>query len=446
MSNSRANSAARFDDRYQVLTVLTMAVAASLALGAVVSLAGWVGFGLAIGAATVGVLVYRADRAPLILTLLIPASLAGLLLPQTGEIALEASLSAIAAWWAVANSSKGYARTAALASLCVPLLWGVLLLNKNIPDLHTGLLGLRKATLPFVGLALGLLWPRRGRAQVAQTIPWILLVAGTLNLFIHVGMPGVEQRFVRSANVYTSLFAGVHRMQGLYSGPFHIALLGVFLALFGWQQMLSRTFRRGLPFVAVGLLLTYFSEVRSGYLVIAAGMILLGVFGSGGQAGRWTRVAAQLGLLACGLAIVFAFASPKDTALTSISGLGHEQRALGRLAQWSMAGTLVTASPIYGWGPGSAGSTLGPQFEKGEHITSHDSALTFLVEGGIVGLGLVLMVCWLTFRSAKGWLRVSHPGVVAAIALLGMSLTNNIEEAAPICVLLAILIGLRAET
>jgi O-antigen ligase len=444
MSNSRTPQIEGIDNRRQLLYLLIV-LGICLGVGKFVALTGVVGLAAGIGVFLASVWAYFATKAPLVLTLLVPASLLGLLLPQTGEIAIEVGLAGTAAWWAIASFSQGNASPAAIASLCVPLLWAIFLINKNVPDLHTGLLGLRKATLPFIGLALGILWPYKSRAQATKVIPWILLSAGILNLFIHLGAPNIEEGFVRAGNVYTSLFAGVHRMQGLYSGPFHVALLGVFLALFGWQQIIGRSMGRGLPFVVVGLLLTYFSEVRSGYIVIIAGVILLGVFGGTVQAGKWTRIGAQLALLACGLAIVVAFASPKDTAFTSISGLSHEQRALGRLQQWSLAGTLIVASPVYGWGPGSAGSTLSQQFENHEHVTSHDSIITFFVEGGVLGLSLVLLAGWLTLKSTRGWLRVPHPGIAAAIALLGMSLTNNIEEAAPICVILAILVGLRAE-
>ena len=399
--------------RHQFLPIL-VAVAASAGFGGLGGSQGTRGLAVGIGVLLLGVWIYLATKAPLVLALFIPASLLGLLLPLSVEIVVEACMAGIAVWWALTSFYRGDAPGAAIASLCVPLLWAVLLLNKNVPDLHTGMLGLRKATLVFVGLALGLLWPLKGRAQAVRAIPWILLGAGVLNLVVHLGAPGIEQGFVRAADVYTSSFGGVHRMQGVYGGPFHIALLGVFLVLFGWQTMIAGARVRGLPFVVVGLLLTYFSEVRSAYLVIATGVILLGVFGRPAQPGKWMRIGAQLGLVACGAALVFAFASPTDTALTSIGGLGHDQRALGRLQQWSMAGDLIVASPLYGWGPGSAGSTLDRKFVNDEHVTSHDSALTFLVEGGVIGLGLVILTAWLTLRSARGWLRACHPGVVAA--------------------------------
>jgi hypothetical protein len=423
-----------------------VAVALSILVGRLVVVHATLGIALVVAIPLVVLAVYLSGRLPLLPMILIPVSLLGLALPKSAEIALEVALAAVASWWLLAAFLRHEMPAAALAALCVPLLWLVFLLNANVPDLHTGMLGVRKATLPFVGLALGLLWPGASRKRATRAIPWLLLGAGIANLAIHLGAPSIESGFVRSGDVYTSLFAGVHRMQGLYSGPFHVALLGVFLALFGWQQIVGGALRRGALFLAPGLLLTYFSEVRSAYLVIVAGVILLGVFGRPASPGKWLRVGAQFGLLACVVALVFAFDSPKDTALSSITGLGQEQRALGRLQQWSIAESMVVASPAFGAGPGSAGSTLDQQFSGRLHVTSHDSALTFLVEGGVLGFSLVLLVCVLTFRSARRWLSTPHPGVVAAISLLGMSLTNNIEEAAPICVLLAILVGLRRET
>jgi O-antigen ligase len=420
-------------------------MAVSVALGGLIALQP--GLGVAAGGCVLVVLfaLTTMSRAPLMLTALIPAFLLGLVLPQSAEIALEICMISIAAYWALKSFDNLEPSGAAIAALCVPLLWALLLFNSNVPDLHTGLLGLRKATLIFVGLALGLLWPRGTRQLAARVLPIMLLVAGVVNLIVYLLFPAFEQSFVRQGGVYTGLFHGIPRMQGIYSGPFHIALLGVFLGLYGWQRIIAGNVWRSAPFIVVGLSLVYFSEVRSAYLVIFAGVVILGVFGGPVRRGKWTRIGGQLALVGCGIALILSFGSSSDAALSSISNLGNEQRSLSRLTKWSEAGTLISESPIYGWGPGSGASVLDKSFENHKYVTSHDSLLTYLVEGGIIGLALVLLTGILTVRSSPNWLRTSHPGAIAAIALIGMSISNNIEEAAPICVVLAIIVGLRRE-
>jgi O-antigen ligase len=105
---------------------------------------------------------------------------------------------------------------------------------------------------------------------------------------------------------------------------------------------------------------------------------------------------------------------------------------------------MIRESPAIGWGPGSAGSTLESAFFLRRHVTSHNMVFGFLVEGGFVGLLLVVCALWVALRSARGLRSLAHPAAAAAIGLIGFGLSGDVSEALPISLFLLILIGLRA--
>lgn len=99
-------------------------------------------------------------------------------------------------------------------------------------------------------------------------------------------------------------------------------------------------------------------------------------------------------------------------------------------------------SPVYGWGSGSAGDTLGSAFAGGEHVTPHNILLKFAVEGGLIGLALLgavvaSIVSGLTWRSVHGQL-----ATVSAVGLLAMGITGSAIDTLPVSYLALMLVGL----
>jgi O-antigen ligase len=87
---------------------------------------------------------------------------------------------------------------------------------------------------------------------------------------------------------------------------------------------------------------------------------------------------------------------------------------------------------------------MGRYFIDGNHVTSHNALLKYLVEGGAVGLTLVSAYLFLVVRGIwrSGAIRTPiNPVGAALIGLMVMGLTGAIFEANPVAGLLGVAIG-----
>jgi O-antigen ligase len=387
---------------------------------------------------------------PVLLALPVWLILFGSLLPRDVELLGEAALVALACAWTLRNFTLRV-RGAYAGALClvVAVYWVALSFNANVPSFSLSLVGVRKSVLVFVAVAVGLGLPRRYSTERAIVfVTRVLLAGGILCLVAHFAVPSIEDRIVRAADQYTGEFAGQARLQGIFSGPFHVALLGIFLAADAWRRTLfSRA--SSLPqrlevgaMGAVGLASIYFAQVRSAYLCVGVIFVVTTVWAARRSRHKARIIGITVVVSVTMLALVIGLADP---ASRSLSGLLSDQRALGREDTWQAGADLVLTSPIYGWGPGSAGDTLGDEFNGAEHVTAHDAALGLAVEGGLIGLGLAAaslgVVAWMLLRSKSG-MGAAH---VALLALLLMSVTDSISSAVPVSLFLAIIVGLGAQ-
>jgi hypothetical protein len=95
-------------------------------------------------------------------------------------------------------------------------------------------------------------------------------------------------------------------------------------------------------------------------------------------------------------------------------------------------------------GPGSAGAALGgSEYHLDKHVTSDNEYLAVLVEGGVIGVIVVLLAFWALGRYSTGLLDISNPSCAAALALFGFAFTGNVFETLPISLFLCVLLGLR---
>jgi O-Antigen ligase len=418
----------------------------ALALGAVIALSPALALLLA-GSAIAGLAyVWIAERIGFVLGALLPVSLAALFVPTGASEAVQAALLVAAAAFTAAAFWRGDpAAWGAAAALAVVGFWCLLLLNPNVPDLTTGLLGLRKMTFMFVGLAIGLVWPKADARGAEGLLVRMLCIVGIGVLVVHIFFPEVEASFVRGASIYSEEFMGQTRVSGFLPGPFHASLLGAFLVLWGWHAFLSKAESRS--FVGVlgvtGLWLLILADVRTGYVTVALGVVLTLLLRPGGRHSRLRTVGLTV-LVAIAIGVLLSTSLVSDQAVSSIPNLGSDSRVASRVQTIHESEELIGDSPLIGWGAGSAGSTLEPAFFLRRHVTSHDQVLGFLVEGGIVGLAVVLGALWLALRSTKGLRSVAYPGAAAAIGLIGFGLAGDVSETLPISLFLMILIGLRA--
>ena len=435
-------------DRFGVL-VGTLTIAAAVLLGALAAsspTAAVLPVGVAVALAA---LVLLAQRSSALIALGLSLLIAGLVVPTSAGIAAAVALVLFVAWRTI--TVRDSRAVVGACCLIVMATWLLLGSNPNIQDFHTALLGTRKTTLVFIGIGVGALWPADTWRDAEQLIVGLLIGAAVLCLLVHFGDPSYENSLPRGANIYTSLFQGKLRLQGIYAGPFHIAVLGTFLCLRGWHLLLIR--RPGWQafcLTALGGIVVVEADVRTAFVTIALGVALTLVLRPPKQIPRagnlWKTLAAGavVLLLAASGALGQNAALSSLSELSSTSGIGEEQRADTRLVSWSTAVSYFRESPVVGLGPGSAGAALGgSEYHLDKHVTSDNEYLAVLVEGGVIGVIVVLLALWALARYSTGLLDISNPSCAAVLALFGFAFTGNVFETLPISLFLCVLLGLR---
>ncbi|MEF3121220.1 O-antigen ligase family protein [Kocuria flava] len=312
----------------------------------------------------------------------------------------------------------------------VAIYWLLLILHPNVPSVLVGAQGYQKSILAISGLALGASVRAHYRASVEVAIIKILSVAVFVSIIAYFWIPEITSLVNRDADEYTASFRGIPRLQGIYPGPFHVALSG--LILVSWSLHRWKTHRL-LSKVAIiaGLAAMYLSYVRTVYVALAA--IAIAMFILSASRPRkffWLLLGSILTVptymfLRSGVTPVF-------DVLRSLAQFTTDERFLNRIPEYLEGFDLFSRSPFLGWGSGAAGDTLGDEFQSGEHISPHNVILKILVEGGIIGLVpwiclFVLVVKHLDRKSSAGKLSVS---ILVGIFSLGMT-TASIEAVPP---------------
>jgi O-antigen ligase len=342
------------------------------------------------------------------------------------------------------DSSRGLiALTAAIVFIAA-----IEILNPNIPSIEIGLIGFRKSAAFILALTIGLGW-RGSRMRALRLVWWCMFVTAVTSLLVYLLFPSIEQAVTRGADRWSAELDGAARMQGLLSGPFHISMLGVFLALSALAPslVLPRLWLR-LAAMAVGLACVSFSLVRTGFLALIFGSIVMLL--AAGTARLWAlRTIGFAGLVAA----VAVFSTPiaeyaqRNVAIKRIfdQGLG-DQRVTGRYDTWGRSIDLISRSPFVGHGSGSAGDTLGYAFAGREHVTSHNVFLKYAVEGGVIQMALLFALVTAVALAVRPARDPSRFGMAAGVTILGFSLTGSALEAIPVSVGLAVVLGLCVRT
>lgn len=328
------------------------------------------------------------------------------------------------------------------------LYWVLLIFDPNVPGTHIGVLGWRKSMVIIIAIMLGVVW--KGDRRAATKFLWtVLIVAGAFSLGLHLFLPQMELSINRDADKSTAMFGGRQRLQGIFAGPFHIALAAAFMVLAGVYSWRDRKDARlcGVS-ILLGATMMYFAQVRTAYVVVALGLIPVVVFG-----GRFaiTRldlfkmfslgVTGSAILLPFGVNVLNIFGS-ENRAILSLATVSEDSRFAGRFGTWRDGLEAFKESPISGWGAGSAGDTMGALFGQNRHVTSHNVLLKYMIEGGVIGTVLVLLFLAILVR----YLWVSRPvspiALAAVVSLVGFSITGAAVEAIPVSLVLGVIIGM----
>jgi O-antigen ligase len=330
----------------------------------------------------------------------------------------------------------------ALACMLIALWWLALLANPNVPSVEAGLLGYRLSVVFYFGVLLGIAWGIRSRPPLF--IVWLSLVAicaGSVIVFLF--FPGIEQSISRTAGEYTGLFQGQARLQGLFAGPFHAAMASAFLILTSLRikHIVPSRFWRVFGF-AVGIYCLYLSQVRTGIVAVVVGALVL-LFTSDAVGTRIRR----LGMLSTAALLAFVLIPQSSSlvsavpALASLANASSDSRFLGRVTTWQESFNVIGGSPFFGWGPGSAGSALDAYFSSSVHVTTHNEILKFGVEGGLIGIVLVV-IFWLSATKAVIATRDStRMGTAVLVVALVFGATGTVTEVLPVSVGFAVILG-----
>lgn len=385
----------------------------------------------------------RPDVLPRRLVLLVALFTFSSLLPSGLGLPVQVGVLGMAfVEWLAVPAAKRRGGAVVLACLAIIGYWTLLaLLHPNVPDLQTGLLGMRKTVLAFGGLILGCAIASHQRRSAERTVIFFLALAMVASIVGHFFVPAIEQAVTtRAADEYTAIFDGQRRLQGVFSGPFHAAMCGVTLVAWGLARW--RTGGRWPAWVLLlGAVGTYLTLVRTSYIAVALAVVALIMMA--GSIGTFLRRAA---LAASGVVIVAAVAALSGRnliePLQSIANFSTDGRFQGRLPQYQIGLDLFGASPVFGWGAGSAGDTLGPAFRQGEHVTPHNLLLKFAVEGGLIGLLLLVAVGVAVWRAIDRSTPGGQLGVAAVVGLLGLGLTGSAIDTLPVSYFVLMLAGL----
>jgi O-antigen ligase len=344
--------------------------------------------------------------------------------------------------------------TTVLVAAALVFWLGGLALHPNVPDLATAAVGFRKSATILLAVVLGACWPEEERRQATHFTVGLLAAGCVGSLALHWFAPDLELTIIdRAADFWTYTFGGETRAQGIFAGPFHLAMAGSAVLLMGLARILR--FPRlwtGWALIGIGAVVLSEAAVRSGILTAAAGSLFL-LARNGLRAHPQIRRRIAVGLALSTIVAVVALAlqptqpiEPVDrtTALSSVLSLELDQRAAGRFETWQQAVEMTASSPLVGWGLGSAADTEGFRFERGSHVTSHNLLLRYGVEAGVIGLALFAFVWWRV--GAAAWRDEGDEPLIGFLVVSGFGVGGSAGEAIPVSLLLVALaaFGLRA--
>ncbi len=374
-----------------------------------------------------------------IIVLLSAYTFAAVLPPGIGIPVQVAAVVGAFAEYAFAYRRPGTEK-AVLCSLLIVIVWCIFAFNANVPSLSTGLLGVRKTVFAIGGLVLGCAIPE-GQIRAAETLV-VRLLTGALavSIIVHQAFPAIEASIQRTADYSTAEFGGISRLQGIFSGPFHVAVAGVFIA--GWAVLRFRDNRPvAMAVGAIGLLAMYMSLVRTAYLALAA-IFIVQIFIAPGARTRLRRIGILAAIAIVGLALFYVNEGTASTA-QSITNLQQDSRVQNRFPEYHKAIALIARSPVYGWGAGSAGDTLQSKFgSQRNHVTAHNIWLKVGVEGGLLGLALWGALAVTAGRRIRWTGRQGELAAVASVVIGVFGLTVSVIEALPVSYFLFLIVGL----
>lgn len=337
--------------------------------------------------------------------------------------------------------------------------------HPNIPSLQAGVEGFRKFAFMIIGFFVG-----RYLVNLTALKRLIgVLLAGSFFISLYgvkqfIFPTALDYRLIElsTASPVTYLMGGHIRAFSTLAGPFH---LGIYLActlllLFAiWQRYPNR--RRLVVILAVPMLAALIMTVtKSNWVGLLAGVLTLILLNSR-QPLRliWGLIVIGLiaGLVLYLLVWVSSITPGLETVYAGLQALLNPLEAPTfkfRLDLWNETVIpLMTRSPWFGYGTGSAGEGLINLFENtsSTYIVAHNLYFKIQVELGLLGslcfwsfLFYALINIWLAGRRLQDrFLKIVSDWTLAfAVAILIAGLTGAILDAYPVNLIFWLLLGI----
>ncbi len=360
---------------------------------------------------------------------------------------LAAALQVVLANAGHGSAAQNVNRVLLFLAVAIIFIAALQVLNPNIPTLQVGLVGFRKSATFLLGAIIGVGW-LGNPVRALRLAWWCLYATAVISLVVHFALPSLEQAITRQAGaavVEIGDSAGSSiRMQGLLAGPFHISLMGTFLFLSAIAPgVISNRILR-LSAAGAGFACVFASGVRTGFVALAIGALVIGAY-----SGSVSRFVGRIVAVVIFSVIGFLFRGPIIELARTVPAIRYtldqglrDRRFTGRMDSWSEGLEMVGKSPLIGYGSGSSGDSLERYFARSDFVVSHNAFLKYFVEGGMFQGFLFISLCIgfaLAIRPGRDSTRL---GLAAGIPMLVFAMTGSAVEAIPVSLGLAVILGL----
>jgi len=317
--------------------------------------------------------------------------------------------------------------------------------NYNVPTLFAGLEGFRKTAFQMLGFLLGIYFIY-DYIQVEKIIKYIYF------LLIPVLLYGIKQFFYFSpfdykiidmnlAGYWTYHIFDRVRAISIFSGPFHFGMFSCLMSLLSLYFFLKKGKLIYLIIFYISVLGVFFSMTRVNVIALIITTLFFLWF-SKPRTQKFSKILLIIFTVTLFMVVVILWNFSYVVKLfSSILEITEDLRFLGRFRGYRRILEAFVKNPIIGYGMGSAGDTLGYQYNWEFHVTSHNMFLKVLTETGLIGIIIYIGFFFMWFKRAFSLVKQDRNNYIKnfsvlvisiVIVLLVNGLTGSSIEAYPI--------------
>ena len=280
--------------------------------------------------------------------------------------------------------------------------------NPNIKNTLYAIIEYRKSYFPLVTLLVGYWLIEKSGLNLSKLISYVSISSIPIILY------GIKQFFrwgsldnrlidMADSGYSTLQYAGHMRSVSIFSGPFHYGLFCVIIFnLFLYLFSVSKK-KYYLICAFLSAFGCYCSVTRTNIVCFTASLVIwyfIYFFAEKKKNSLWIKL---FGLFLIGFLIlliilntfnVFTGNSLLYQMINSLLNIDNDTRFMYRVTSWLESIRNIAASPIWGWGIGSAGDTLVSHHISNIYVTSHSMYLKLMMETGIV-VGIIYVITFI---------------------------------------------------